>query len=274
MEFSNEEFQIMVDQLLYREPISYEMLCDIAQRTLRNKVFAMCAADETLRGRGYEEDVMQAVYMRLMNVVIFGFLLREGVDGPVNNDPAGFRAWMISVATNIKKDFANSVRRDDFKTVDIDSPGAQGLGDEMDVEERQARVELLKNALDVVLRSQTGVYKVLTWLAFLLFMLEQNVPRTQVGHLIVAVYSRKTLFEMYDMLRCAGNKYRWMELSQQQKKVLSAALNKPWDEGKVYGEATYREFFMKKGGSESVSDWVHKMNKMIRRELQDETPDS
>jgi putative hydrolase of the HAD superfamily len=57
-----------------------------------------------------------------MKTTIAFFLLKDGVDGPVNNNPDGFRKWMITVARNLKKDFSDEVRDTDFKTDDIDSP--------------------------------------------------------------------------------------------------------------------------------------------------------
>jgi hypothetical protein len=46
---------------------------------------------------------------------------------------------------------------------------------------------------------------------------------------------------------------------------LQEALDAPYDRQRCYGHVKYREFFMKKGGKATISDWVNRMNSMIKR---------
>ena len=122
MRFTREEFDAMVNELLYENPISFNMLCRIAEKTLRPSVVNWCRNEDCLRGRGYEDDIMQEIHLRLMKTVVTYFLLRDGIEGPYNNDPEGFEDWIFCVAANLKRDFANKIRNRDFTTASIDDP--------------------------------------------------------------------------------------------------------------------------------------------------------
>ena len=147
MRFTREEFDIMASQMLEQKPISYEMLTQIAEKTLRRTVKNGCASDLCLRGRGYEDDIMQEIHIRLIKTTVPYFLRRNGVTEGFNNDPEGFEDWMFRVAENLKKDFANKVRGLDFKTEDLDAPQVESLTASYDHhEDAQEREALLKEA--------------------------------------------------------------------------------------------------------------------------------
>lgn len=269
MAFTKEEFDIMIDELLYREPVSFDMLCHIAEKTLRPTVRMWCNEEPCLRGRECEHDIMQEIHLRLMKVVVSRFLLRNGVDAPVNYDPEGFKSWLFTVAKNLKKDFANNVRNDDFKTVDIDtklSLSAEVEDDAYDSEERQAE---LKDALHVVLSADVSIYKVLTWIAQFLFIIDYDITKIKSNEVLIKLFEEKTLFEMFDTILILAERIPWLELSASQKEKINKALHKPWNETLVYGDVKYSEFFMKvkgeKSGKKSISDWVNRMNNIIRR---------
>ena len=40
--FTKDEFDIMVNELLYKNPVSFDMLCQIAEKTLRSRVTQWC----------------------------------------------------------------------------------------------------------------------------------------------------------------------------------------------------------------------------------------
>lgn len=270
MAFTKEEFDIMVDELLYRDPISFDMLCHIADKTLKATVSYWCNAEDCLRGRGFEGDIMQDIHLQLMKKTVDYFLLREGVDGAVNKDPEGFEDWMFTVAKNVKKAFANKVRSRDFKTERLDSPELEGVSNDGD-QEAQVRIERLKQALSVVLASDVSVYKVLTWLAQMIFMLDSDITKIESNQLIIEAFQDKTLYEMYDMLLSATGQIPWVVVTKKQDEKILAALQKPWDGKNTYGDTKYKAFFMKHNGEvsgkKSISDWVNRMNTIIKRKL-------
>lgn len=260
-----EEFNIMVEELLYSETVSYEMLCKIIEKNLRGRVKAWCAADIDLRGRKCEDDIMQDVHVRLMKNTITHFLLKDGV-GEYNNDPKGFNSWIITVAENIKKDYAKNIRNRNFRNRDIDDPETISIGKEDDFTQLY-REERLKQAFEVVLSSDISIYKILSWLGLAVFILGYDMTKIESTHLLTEKFDKKTLFEMYDSINATSRKIEWLKLSVCQSKKIETALEQPWDEKRVYGAVEYKEFFMKKGGEYSISDWVNKINKMIRGKL-------
>lgn len=271
MNFSKEEFDVMVEELLCSDPISFDMLCNLAEKTLRSKVKVWCQADDTLRGRGYEDDIMQEVSIRLMKTTVTHFLLKEGVGGPVNVDPKGFSSWMTTVAKNLKRDFANRIRGIDFKTENIDSTGMKAKLVRCEKNMDTESIQLLRQAFCVVLSSDIKVYKILTWLAQFIFIVDYDATKINSNKKIIELFENKTLFEMYTMLRVFTSQIEWIEISESQHKKIMSDLQEPWDEKRVYGEICYSEFFMKvngeKSGKKSISDWMNRMSNMLCRKI-------
>jgi hypothetical protein len=146
--FTREEFDTMVTELLYSDEISYDALYRIAEVTLRKKVAYWCYAEPCLRGRGYEDDIMQEIHLRLIKTVIPNFLLHKKIEGPYNDNPEGFSGWLCRVGENIKKDFADKVRGRDWQTQSIEDPSIFKAPD-CNVEEAAERVEQLTQALSI-----------------------------------------------------------------------------------------------------------------------------
>ena len=280
MRFTREEFDTMVKELLYQTPVSFDMLCHIAEKTLLPTIKNWCAMDTSLHGRDYDQDIMQNVHIRLIQTTVPNFLLRDGIAGAYNNDPEGFEDWMFAVAKNIKRDFASEVRKVDFKTTSIDEPGVIEAPDNNNMEEDEAQRERLEQAFNRILSADTSVYKVLTWLAQSLFMLEQDVTKIQSNELILVAFSNKTLNEMYDMLLTWSDRIPWLTVSEVQKARIRGALRKKGRNGVPYGETRYSAFFMKyKGepsGKKSISDWMNRLNDLLRKEKDEEdgTPEN
>lgn len=272
MRFTRDEFDVMVNELLYKDPISFDMLCQIAEKTLRHSVVNWCKTEYCLCGRGYEDDIMQEIHLRLIKTTVDYFLLRDDIEGSYNDNPEGFEGWIFFVAKNIKRDFANKIRNRDFTTEDIDDPaiGEIPSGDyEDDTEET---VDRLKHAFSIVLSSDVGIYKVLTWLAQFIFMLEYDISKIKSNELIITAFENKTLYDMYDMILTASNNIPWIVIPQEQNEKILGALRKKRTDNVSYGETKYKDFFMKyKGevsGKKSISDWMNRMNGMIKRKIE------
>lgn len=249
----------MVQQLLYDSPVSFQMLCDIAQRTLASSVRRWCAGDATLRGRGYEKDILQEIHIRLIQTAVTGFLLREGEDGPVNLDPAGFRSWMFRVAKNLTKDYSAAVRRVDSKSVSReDIP-------EEEAEEKSPSEPLLREAVRIVLDGDSSIYISLTWLAQSIFVLHYDLTRIQATHLLEEQFSQRTLTELWNLVRKGAERISWLQITPVQQQRIEQALDRPYDESRSYGQVCYKEFFMKKGGRASISDWIHRIDGIIQK---------
>lgn len=71
--FSDEEFHTMISELIEEEHPSYDLLCSIADRTLRQTVKHWCAMEPVLLGRNLEEDIMQDIFCRLIKTCVTFF---------------------------------------------------------------------------------------------------------------------------------------------------------------------------------------------------------
>ena len=267
MRFTTEEFDTMVHELLYADPISFRTLCIIAEKTLKPSVEKWCKADDCLRDRRFEDDLMQEIYLRLIKTTVTYFLLRDGIEGSFNNDPEGFEDWLFKVANNLKRDFVNRVRNSDFKTENIDDHTEIAAYDDRFYDDEQ--IVRLKEAFLIILSADISIYKVLTWLAQFIFMIDAEVTKIESNELIVKTFEDKTLYEMYDMILVASKRVPWIEISESQSNRIIALLQKNRSDGISYGDTKYRDFFMKQNGmvsgKKSVSDWVNRMNDMIKR---------
>lgn len=270
MRFSQEEFDQMVQEVLHTNPSRYDTLCRMAERLLKPMIAGWCRKDPALRGRDLEADILNDILLHLMKTVVHGFLLHDRAAGEYNNDPEGFERWMSFVAHNRQRDFAERVRRADFYTAPEEALDRMGVCDES-VEERSARLSQLRRAFNIVMSADTGIYKVLTWLAQVMFITEQGLAHHKANALIVTVFENKTLFEMYGMILAAGRRIPWMTVTPQQHRRVMDALQQPWDDELTYGEVKYGAFFMKYrgevAGKKSVSDWIHRINGMVRRRI-------
>lgn len=257
----------MVNELLYNKTVCFDMLCQIAEKTLKPSVVYWCNTEICLRGRKYENDIMQEIYLRLIKTTVDYFLLRNGT---INDDPEGFEDWMFRVAENLKRDFIKKVRNDDFKTEKIEVLDYKKDYMESN-DDSEEYTEKLINAVSIVLSADVSVYKVLTWFAQFIFIMDSNVTKIESTELIIKMFENKTLYEMYDMLLIASKRIPWIIITEQQNKKILTALRKNCDETVTYGETKYKSFFMKHNGEavgkKSVSDWVNRMNSMIKRKI-------
>lgn len=271
LRFTEEEFHVMADEVLCKssdEP-SFDMLAYIAEKTLRSFVIARCMQDSRLRGRDYDGDIMESIHLRLQKTIIDYFLLRDDIETPYNDNPSGFQSWLFTVASNIIKDFAARIAREDERIVNIDDfhPDTPNPNHSEDMDEHRER---LKKAFCIVLSSDVKVYKVLTWIAQFLFIISDDVTKIESNDLIIEAFEKKTLYDMYGMILEASCEIPWIEVTPEQNEKIVSALNKEFKDGVTYGQSTYGMFFMKNGkspdGKKSISDWVNRMNDIIRRE--------
>ena len=282
MQVTKEEFETMVDELLNQEPISYNMLCTVAEREVRPEVRKWCLGTKSLRNKGCEDDIMQETQIRLIVGVIPDFLLKDDADAPYNHDLLEFLKWMYLEAQKAKWAAMKRISQQAKKTCSLEE---MTLADVLDMqaaleaqEDVKERISRLKQAFDTALSVDAGIYKVLTWFAQFMFILDQNVTKIQSNNLILEAFAEKTLNEMYAMLLGASNRIPWITVTQQQHARILAALQKPWNQELTYGESKYKDFFMKQSGEasgkKSISDWTHRMNQAICKRMasQDDPP--
>ena len=271
---TGEEFHIMAEELLHRQPARFDMLYTVADRVLRSGVDFWCGADETLRGKGCEEDIMQEIQIRLIKNTVSHFLLRDGVEGPFNDDPEGFEDWMFTVAHNVQRDYARRVRMVTMRTTGLQEAAQTDGEPACDAGGDRERTERLAEAFRIVLDADTKVYKVLTWMAQCLFIIRLDVTKIRSNELIVQTFGEKSLYDMHEQILQSARYLPWLRITPAQRQRLQEALDAPYDARRSYGHVKYREFFMKKGGKATISDWVNRMNNTIKRVMAHEAYNS
>lgn len=268
MRFSREEFDIMLEELVYSDKKSFDMLAVIVEKVLRKKVEKWCRDDVCLRGREFDKDIMQNIHMRLIKTVIPYFLLKDGPLGKVNDDPEGFEDWLYKVGENVKRSFANKVRSSDFKTDPMNDRVSVKPYDEQYWDEL-ARKEELNGAFRIVLSSDMSIYKVITWVGLFVLVLGLDMTKIKATNQMVKYFEHKTLNELYSTILNVSKSIPWLKVKEKDNIKILLALKKPCKGNTTYGEMEYGEFYMmnngKKDGKKSISDWVNRINDVVRK---------
>ena len=100
MNFTKSEYDIMVNELLFSEHPSFDMLLLISEKTLKPIIEMWCFGNRRLRGGEHENEILQSVQLVLIEKTISAFLLRDCEAGSYRNDPEEFESWMYVVARN------------------------------------------------------------------------------------------------------------------------------------------------------------------------------
>ena len=66
----------------------------------------------------------------------------------------------------------------------------------------------------------------LTWLAQFIFILEYDISKIKSNELIITAFENKTLYDMYDMILTASNKFPWIVITREQNEKILDALRK------------------------------------------------
>lgn len=262
--FKAEEFHQMIFELTESDVKCYDTLVLIAKKTLYKTVCQWCNQSSLLRG--YEDDIMQEIYLRLIKKCVTGFLMRNG---ELNDDPNGFKNWLFTVAKNIRSDFAKNLGSTEFnetKTPDGELP--EGVDtDTCGTEPDNYDYDELNRYFGIVLGADSNVHIPLTWLTVMLMITNGGMNRIEATEKTVSICSDMELDAMFDFILAQSDNIIWLELSDEQIEEIRDNLDKTDEDGIRTGEKKYCEFYMKKGAKASVSDWVNRMNSRIIKEV-------
>ena len=272
LRFTEEEFQIMVDELLDDKKSSADMLCHIAKKTLSDHIHFLCFVE--LDGYNKAEDianeVMQNIYLRLIQITVTKFLLKDGPEGPVNNDPVGFQRWLFTVADNVKRATYKKERVFSTKTVDIDDPKYSYLAknEKYPVENE----DIINIMFAIAVKSGARVYKILSWLLQSLYVLDLGTDRINANEELLNRFTLAPLSELYQEVTRLAQRFKWLHFTEEHKRILNTELSQRYDE-RSFGEVPFNEFFMlfkgAKNGKKSVSDWVNRMDAVINKRFKE-----
>ena len=261
MRFKREEFDKVLHELFVEQPARFDTLCDVVGREILPTVRSWCATDSALVGRNCEEDIVQDTIVKVIKYCITGFFLRNGRETP-NDDMDEFCRWIYTVARNVKRDYSNSYRERLF--VDYNEL-EERIGDEIGEDHRK---EELASVFDIVFSLDMGVHKLLAWLAVSVTILDETDKRMVATEMVVERFAKKTLDEMWAYTLKKLRDYPSLMPTESEIETVRAALDARDGLGFRLGEREFYTFFMAKGGKYSVSDWLHKINQLIKRRYQ------
>ena len=261
MRFTKQEFDMMIHELFVEEPARFDTLYVILEKELTPTIRSWCAADPALNGRACEGDILSDTCVKVIKYCVTGFFLRDGRTEP-NTDVDSFCKWIYTVARNVKRDYSNSYReRIVLDYSELEERVGDEIGEDFSSEE-------LAGIFDIVFSLDMGVHKLLAWLAVSVTILSETDKRTAATEMVVDRFAHSTLDEMLHGILRELSHYPALMPSDSEISAVRAALNETDDLGIRIGDRPFYSFFMAKGGKYSVSDWLHKINQLVKRRFQ------
>ena len=212
----------------------YDTLCKIADKVLKPTAIKWCTGG-ILRGRYTPEDLMHDIHVRLMITIVTGFL-----------------------------------RNEQYEAADKE---LHYLDEDFD-EEEEIRQQALSKAFNIVLNSDRKVYITLTWIAQSLFVIQYDLKRPEATGKIIKEFQSKSLFDMWKIILAFSKQVPWLIVTPAQRQRISTALCSPMKDDILLGEVRYEEFFMSKGDKQTISDWVNRIDNMIKGRMKYEPFDN
>ena len=265
---TKEEFDLIITELLESNPVKYDALCAAAAKLLTKPLRRKCAEVPALGSVCTYEDLLSETYIRLIKCAIPGFFLRTDI---VNRDREGFCRWVYTVAANICRDkirYAVSHTALPLETDDDEDSIPLQIADPSAEKPFAAGedIAMLQKAFSVVLGSDAQIYKVITWVAQAVMILSEGVSKIESNDLLIRRYENMTLDRMWEEICRASAALPWLRLDQESNLRVRKMLDAPFKENVRYGDMRYGDFYMKKGAKASISDWVNRINAVIRRD--------
>ncbi|MBQ4556450.1 MAG: sigma-70 family RNA polymerase sigma factor [Clostridia bacterium] len=264
---SQNEFDQIIVELIYTKPAKYDALCAAATALLEKPLRRKFTTTPALAATCTYEDVLSEVYIRLIKSAVPSFFYRNET---LNDDCSGFCKFVYTVAANICRDKIRYYAAHTSVPIETDDEDAIPLqisdptADKMFHE--QENIEILRQAFETVLLMDAQVYKIITWVAQAVMILSEGVSKIESNDLLVSRYEKMTLDSMWAEIRRAADKLSWLKVSESVDAHLRKILDSPFNSNVRYGDMRYADFFMKKGAKASISDWVNRINSVVRRE--------
>lgn len=269
---TQEEFNVLVDKILYGDEFPYTELIAFIDSVVRPAAEAWCNKYGN-RGKFTPDEILQDVYLRVSKKCITHFFLRNGANEAPNRDPLQFAKWVAKIYINIRHDtvkrYLNYIQR--YCPVDEEREDYYFFetSNISDVEEVCSNRQEVSMLFDIVMDMDTAVHKKLTWFGLYLITFTYGITKIEATRLLVSLCGDKTLYQMRQILVGYAQSLVWLDITDDEVRKIDDALDKDYDHARKVGDAQYKEFFMKKGGRASVSDWVNKLNDALRQEIKE-----
>ena len=262
--FTDEEFELMLYELTELKPAKYDMMCLIARKVLEPKVKGWCYKYSSLRGRQYEDDVMQEICIRLIKICVTKFFIREEKPDFINRDPVEFCAWITAVGRHLTHDFAIKQYKYDIHTQELtDMVFEAPLYDDI-AEERQ---EKLNQAFNIALSAKKKPHIKLTWLIQGSLMIYYSLSKIDATEVMDEMLSDESLNRIWEMVQALTQRISWIYLSQDDTDNFSNELDKQLSDENTIGNTRYNYYYGNRGGKGAISDWAYRMNSYIKSRM-------
>lgn len=255
---TEEEFGLVCSEIMDAPIPRFDALAAVAYKVLGKYIENLCKNDMYLGKDGkHADDIMSEIQIRLIKKSVSGFFMRDGVP---NYSREEFIKWLFTVAKNVKRDYAERVRREEFKKNKLLQQETENK-----ITVSNSAYDRLRSAFEAVVTSDSKVYKVLTWLTVMIIIGRQNVSKIEATDTLVKMCDGMTLDEMYGLVVKQSEYIGWMKLDGQVDAEMERRLNAEHESGRRMGSMVYSDFYMKKGPKATVSDWINRMNGYIER---------
>ena len=114
----------------------------------------------------------------------------------------------------------------------------------------------------------------MTWIAQSLFVIQCDLKRPEATEVIINEFQSKTLFDMWKIIHAFSKQIPWLTVTTAQRQRISTALCTPLNEDTLLGELRYEKLFMSKGPKQTISDWVNRIDNMIKDRMKYESFDN
>lgn len=267
----NKLYSDLVADVCARDYPQYDKLVIFVHNFLIGTVKKWCSSSSFLSGASHDEDVMQEIQIKIIKNCESNFF--RPVDGKTDKTCEEFKAWCYVLAKRCFISYYNKQKkyREDEKNFLENADKGNG---EIIVEpsppegheNREIYRERIRESFTVVLDLKSSPHIVLTWLSVSLFMVGYDMSKIESTHLLAEKFSEITLFEMFNIVVNLSSKFEWLDLDDEQidrQKEKLDVIHK--ETGVKTGDMKYSDFYMTKGPEMSISDWINKVNKQIKK---------
>jgi|GEM_PF-3087561 len=270
------EFSVMVKKLTEGDARGYDYLCCISDAFLKPFVSKLCSRISVLRDYDLRDDIYQDVLLALYQSCVSQFLYRNGV---LNDDPDEFLSWIYTVAKNVTLSAARKYRAKNQAETSMVSPDGseRDYPDGRDEFASSESAEILRESFLIAASARSALHIVFVWMLRALILsgsigIRQSannkgrVTDAGINDYIAVEFSDDLLEAIYATIFMCSRKVGWMAFTESMNDNFLSRLSET-DDGVRIGDRQLSDFYMKKGGSASVSDWINRMNARIRKKL-------
>ena len=264
----------MIREITCKEGASYDAMLRISESFLKPYISKLTSHYPIFNNLDMTDDIYHDVILCLIKTSVDGFLYK---DGTLNDDADGYLRWIYTVAKHVVQNNARKLTlKYGVEQSSTDSDGDQiEIADSTDYYNTIEAEETLRSCFNAALNSDSSVYILFAWIlrAIILSQTDQNINNTNESserkacELVVTNFGELTLSVIYAAISVYCDKVSWMNISREaNEKILNDLLSEK--DGILIGDMKLSDFFMKKGGNATVSDWINRMNARIRRNIE------